>query len=481
MAWKLKVFNDSEIKIRCNVLQPDNFDDLKPRTGVSFTAETGREGLQVTMVQVVQKSPAHQQLTDEGEESISPFGYQRKKNQASALDEGGKMFAFIQNSAEQHMKTLLADADIQINGSRPWDLFLHNDKLFDRVAAYGSLGLGEAYMDGWWDCEEMDTFFFKLLSAKVDQKIKTSPVVIANVIKSTLFNRQNSRKAYEVGEKHYDAGNDLFSCMLDSRMTYSCGFWEGAADLEEAQEKKLDMICRKLMLQPGMKLLDIGCGWGSLVQYAAEQYGVEAVGLTISKEQASLAGKQCESLPVEIRLQDYREVEGEFDAVVSVGMFEHVGYKNYQTFMDVVRSCLKEEGLFLLHTIASNNSMRNCDIWFDKYIFPNGMLPSIRQLGDAMEDRFVMEDWHNIGADYDATLCAWYNNFKVCWPDLSRNYSERFYRMWRYYLLSLAGGFRARSMQVWQVVMSPEGIVGGYPSNRWAEDHSTLQPTRIAA
>jgi len=391
------------------------------------------------------------------------------------------MLAFIQNTTEKYIEKLLVDADIQINGSRPWDLILHNENLFDRVALYGSLGLGEAYMDGWWDCEEMDTFFYKLLAAKIDRKVWKSPPVIANVIKSTIFNRQNSRKAYEVGEKHYDVGNDLFSCMLDSRMTYSCGFWEGAADLEEAQEQKLDLICRKLMLQPGMKLLDIGCGWGSLVHYAAKNYGVKAVGLTISKEQATLAKKRCDSLPVEIRLQDYRDVNGDFDAVVSVGMFEHVGYKNYQTFMNVVRRCLRDEGLFLLHTIASNNSRRNCDSWVDKYIFPNGMLPSIRQLGEAMEGKFVMEDWHNIGADYDATLCAWYNNFKKCWPDLSSQYSERFYRMWRYYLLSVAGGFRARRMQVWQVVMSPEGIIGGYPVRRWVEDYRALYQTHLAA
>lgn len=251
-------------------------------------------------------------------------------------------------------------------------------------------------------------------------------------------------------------------------MTYSCGYWEGAANLEEAQEQKLDMICRKLMLEPGMKLLDIGCGWGSLVRYAAKNYGVSAIGLTISKEQAWLAQRHCSDLPVEIRLQDYRQVEGTFDAIVSVGMFEHVGYKNYKTFMQVVNRCLKKNGLFLLHTIASNKSVHNCDAWFDKYIFPNGMLPSIQQLGRAIEGQFVMEDWHNIGADYDATLLSWYDNFTRNWDELKEHYSERFYRMWCYYLLSVAGGFRARNMQVWQVVLSPQGLIGGYPSFRWA-------------
>lgn len=375
------------------------------------------------------------------------------------------MIGFIQNSTEHYLTELLAEADIGTDGRRPWDIQVKNRALFDRVSKEGSLGLGEAYMDGWWDCRALDQFFFKLLHHKIDEKVRTSTIVIANTLKATLFNRQSRRRAYEVGERHYDAGNDLFSGMLDSRMTYSCGFWNEAADLEEAQQNKLDMICRKLQLQPGMRLLDIGCGWGSLIGYAAENYGVSAVGLTISKEQVDYARQKYAGLPVEFKLEDYRNVEGNFDAIVSVGMFEHVGYKNYKPFMKIARRCLKENGLFLLHTIASNESRRNCDSWFDKYIFPNGMLPSISQLGAALEKKFVMEDWHNIGADYDKTLLAWYQNFRRHWKNLRHSYSQRFYRMWCYYLLATAGGFRARNMQVWQVVLSPNGIIGGYGKN----------------
>jgi len=226
------------------------------------------------------------------------------------------------------------------------------------------------------------------------------------------------------------------------------------------------MICRKLLLRPGMTLLDIGCGWGSLVSYAAKNYGVSAVGLTISKEQAALAKQRCAGLSVDIRLQDYRELKEPFDAIASVGMFEHVGYKNYKTFMRLVRRCLKEEGLFLLHTIASNDSTRHNDPWIDKYIFPNSMLPSIKQMGASMERQFIMEDWHNLGVDYERTLMAWHKNFELGWQELKTQYSERFYRMWRYYLLCLAGCFRARYLQVWQVVMSPRGKIGGYDSLR---------------
>ncbi|MEE4165524.1 MAG: cyclopropane fatty acyl phospholipid synthase, partial [Desulfocapsaceae bacterium] len=246
-------------------------------------------------------------------------------------------------------------------------------------------------------------------------------------------------------------------------------YWKEADTLEKAQQDKLDIICRKLKLSKRMRLLDIGCGWGSLIHHAARHYGVEAVGITVSTEQADYAEQRCRGLPVTIILQDYRNLTGQFDAIASVGMFEHVGYKNYPTFMQVVRRCLKKNGLFLLHTIGSNRTQIRCDQWFDKYIFPNGMLPAIVQIGDALEGNFVMEDWHNLGVDYDRTLMAWYQNFEKNWNKIKSGYSESFFRMWRYYLLSLAGGFRARHMQVWQIVASPKGNVKGYTSVRCPE------------
>ena len=378
------------------------------------------------------------------------------------------MLAMVENFAEKYFTDHLAAADIEINGNRPWDIQVMDPRLYTRVLFKGSLGLGEAYMDGWWDCEALDDFFYKLLLCRFDKRVRFATSMVGNVLKSIIFNRQNKRKAHEVGEEHYDAGNDLFEVMLDPRMVYSCGYWENASNLSEAQEAKLDMICRKLKLEPGMRLLDIGCGWGSLVEYAARNYQVTAVGLTISKNQAKLAKNRCAGLPVTIVLADYRELEGVYDAVASVGMFEHVGYKNYRKFMKVVKRCLKEEGLFLLHTIASNTTKHNCDPWFDKYIFPNGMLPSIKQLGSAIEELFVMEDWQNIGTHYDQTLLAWYNNFEQNYHQLKDRYSGRFFRMWRYYLLCVAGVFRARQMQVWQLVLSPRGLAGGYRSMRCA-------------
>lgn len=377
------------------------------------------------------------------------------------------MSPIIKDKAEQTVSEVLGLADISINGPRPWDIQVNSPEFYNHLLCNGSLALGESYMAGWWDAAALDQFFFRILRNGLEQKIRKSRAAILCGIKATLSNCQNKKKALEVGKKHYDVGNDLFESMLDKHMTYSCAYWHnGAPDLTAAQEAKLDLICRKVELEPGMRVLDIGCGWGSFVRYAAENYGVEAVGLTISTEQARLARKRCAGLPIDIRLQDYRDLSEQFDAVVSVGMFEHVGYKNYRQYMQVVNRCLKPEALFLLHTIASNKSNHHGDPWFDKYIFPNGMLPSIEQVGKASEELLVMEDWHNMGVHYDKTLTSWFVNFDRSWPRLKDRYNDTFYRMWKYYLLSLAGAFRARTIQVWQVILSQNGRLGSYQSYR---------------
>lgn len=357
------------------------------------------------------------------------------------------------------------DADVVINGDRPWDIQVKDPRLYRRVMIGGSVALGEAYMDGWWECEALDEFFRRILSAGVDREI-SSWTGLWDRIKAAVLNLQDESRAYDIGEFHYDIGNDLYRRMLDRRMVYSCAYWRHADNLNEAQEAKLDLVCRKIGLEPGMRVLDIGCGWGSFVAYAAENYGVEAVGITVSEEQVALARERCQELPVEIRLQDYRELDETYDRVVSLGMFEHVGYKNYETYMKVVRQCLTEEGLFLLHTIGGNRSRTTTDPWVNKYIFPNGMIPSARQITGAMEGVFVMEDWHNFGTYYDLTLMAWYENVVDTWDELKATYGKRFYRMWTYYLQMAAGSFRARTNQVWQLVLSRDGISGGYESVR---------------
>ncbi|BAL26461.1 cyclopropane fatty acyl phospholipid synthase [Azoarcus sp. KH32C] len=367
-----------------------------------------------------------------------------------------------ESSLHRLMLEILDAAGIHLNGNRPWDLRLLDDRVPERVFTLGSLGLGEAYLDGHWEAERLDQFFERLLRAHIDQRVR--PLRLAfHALRTRLLNRQSLRRAWKVGEAHYDLGNDFYEAMLDPRMTYTCGYWSGGAQtLAEAQEAKLDMICRKIGLERGMRVLDIGCGWGSFMGFAAERYGVSCVGVTISREQVEWAQQRYAGLPLEFRLQDYRTVDERFDRVVSVGMFEHVGRKNHRVFMEVAHRCLANGGLLLLHTIGKNRRDMTPDPWVDKYIFPNGDLPSVGQIGDAADGLFVIEDLHNFGVDYDKTLMAWHANFEAAWPRFRERLGERFHRMWRYYLLSCAGAFRARDIQLWQWVMSREGLPGGY-------------------
>lgn len=363
---------------------------------------------------------------------------------------------------QEVIESLLQGTGVTLNGPLPSDPQIHNEDFYARVLREGSLGLGESYMDGWWDCERLDQLLDKVLVAEIDQRFNFNWNVISKIALSTILNAGRKSKAFEIGERHYDVGNDLYRAMLDKRLTYTCGYWKDAKDLESAQEAKLDLVCRKIGFKPGQKVLDIGSGWGSFIGYAAEKYGINAVGVTVSKEQKALADSLYKNLPVETRLQDYRDVDEKFDHVVSLGMFEHVGYKNYRTYMKTAHRMLKDDGLFLLHTIGGNRSTTTTDPWIDKYIFPNSMLPSIQQISKAVEGLFVVEDWHNFGADYDTTLMAWYENFDKNWDAIKSNYDKRFYRMWKYYLLVCAGTFRSRKNQLWQIVLSKKGVRGGY-------------------
>lgn len=307
---------------------------------------------------------------------------------------------------------------------------------------------------------------YLILRANLEEKIKRKFSILFKLFLLRLFNHQSKRRAFIIGEKHYDLGNDLFQIMLDKKMNYSCAYWNETKSLEEAQENKLDLICRKLKLKPGMRVLDIGCGWGAFGKYATEKYDVQVVGITVSKEQVELGRKLCKGLPVEFRLIDYRDLNEKFDRIVSVRMIEHVGYKNYKTFFEIVNKCLYDDGIFLLHTIGNNKSIKTLNLWTNKYIFPNGIVPSIAQLGSAIESLFVMEDWHNIGIDYDKTLMAWHQNFINNWEKIKDQHSGRFYKMWVYYLLSSAAAFRARNIHVWQIVLTKKGMLGCYQSIR---------------
>ncbi|RZJ13793.1 MAG: cyclopropane fatty acyl phospholipid synthase [Rubrivivax sp.] len=370
--------------------------------------------------------------------------------------------------APEALRELLARADVHINGTRPWDMRINHPRAYHRILTQWSLGAGESYVDGDWDCERLDMMFERLLRAELD---RTAPAaarlkVLLESLRQRLFNLQTVSRAHQVGERHYDAGNDVFEAMLDSRMIYSCAYWAHAQTLEQAQEHKLEMICRKLELKAGETLLDIGCGWGGMARFAAERYGVRVTGVTISKEQLALAEQRCAGLPVTLLLQDYRSLKGRFDKVVSVGMFEHVGLKNYATYFDTARRLLAPDGLFLLHTIGVDRRAPHTDPWIERYIFPNGKLPSPVEMAGAIEGRFIVEDWHNFGPDYDHTLMAWAGRFDAAWPELANRYDEGFRRMFRYYLLSCAGFFRSRQGQLWQLVLSGQQRRGAYRSVR---------------
>lgn len=370
------------------------------------------------------------------------------------------------NALVHRFERLLALADVEIGGTRAWDIHVHNHSLYTRVLKGGSLALGQSYMDGWWDCPGLDEFFFRILRAQLDTVVKPRTWLLDS-LKAGLFNRQKPSRAYQVGEHHYDLDIHLYRHMLDDRLIYSCGFWETATTLEAAQESKLNLVCRKLQLQPGMRILDIGCGWGGTAKFIAERFDVEIVGITVSDRQSAYATELCRGLPIDIRLMDYRKIDETFDRVLSIGMFEHAGHKNYANFMRIVRNCLKDdESLFLLQTIGTNRSDTVNDSWIERYIFPNSMLPSARQICTAVEGVFVLEDWHSFGPDYDRTLMQWFRNFHENWGVLSASYDERFYRMWKYYLLSCAGSFRARKNQLWQLVLSPKGMLRGYRAER---------------
>jgi cyclopropane-fatty-acyl-phospholipid synthase len=359
--------------------------------------------------------------------------------------------------AQATIEDLFASADILLRGERPWDIRVHDDRFFRRVLTGGTLAFGESYIDGWWDCDALDEMCCHAIRARLDQRVRLNFQTALAVLTSFLFNLQSRSRARAVGKRHYDVGNDFFECMLDPAMQYSCAWFRDTSDLAQAQREKMDLICRKLGLQKGMSLLDIGCGWGGLARHAAKHYGCRVAGITISEQQCNYAAQACQGLPVDIRLQDYRDLKERFDRIVSVGMFEHVGAKNYKNYMKTVARCLVDNGVFLCQTIAGNWSSAYTDPWITRYIFPNSMLPSAAQVANAAEKLFVLEDMQNLGADYEKTLLAWERNFSRSWDRFRAHYGERFYRMWRYYLLTCAGAFRARNLQVFQFLFSKGG------------------------
>ncbi len=352
---------------------------------------------------------------------------------------------------------LLAKADIQVGGSRPWDLQVNDERIWMRLLRDGTLGAGEAYVDGWWDTPALDQFMDHILRARFDESLRENWTLVAQAVRARVLNLQSITRSFGNGQHHYDIGNDLYEPMLGGRLLYTCAYWRDATTLDEAQDAKLDLVCRKVGLRAGMRVLDLGCGWAGFAAFAAERYGVTVTGYTVSQEQVRWAKDHYPQLPIDIRLDDYRNATGTFDAVVSIGLMEHVGWKNYRGYMQLVDRLLAPGGVAFVHTIAGNIPRAHIEPWFDKYIFPNAVLPTLARLASAMEGILIPEDVHNIGEDYDRTLIAWWHNFDAAWPTLRARYGDTFYRRWKYYLLSCAGAFRARSQQLFQLVMTRPG------------------------
>ncbi|ADY54192.1 cyclopropane-fatty-acyl-phospholipid synthase [Pseudopedobacter saltans DSM 12145] len=369
-------------------------------------------------------------------------------------------------NSQSFIEQTLTEAGITVNGENPFDIQINDNRFYKRVLKDGSLGLGESYMEGWWDCRALDDFLYRIIQFGGEKKVKTNINSICLVLAAKLFNRQSLKRATKVARKHYNLGNNLFEHILDKYMMYSCAYWNKASDLDQAQENKLDLICRKLKLSPGHKVLDIGCGWGGFAQFAAQNYGVQVTGVTISSNQAELASKRCANLPVEIKLKDYRDIAEKFDRIVSIGMFEHVGTKNYPVFMDVVHRNLKNDGIFLLHSIGGNENRITTDPWIDRYIFPNSVIPSPSQVSAAFEKQFTLQDWHNFGHYYDDTLMEWLRKFKIAWPAIKNQYDDQFYRMWEYYLNICAASFRSGKNHLWQIVLTKQCYNINYQSVR---------------
>jgi cyclopropane-fatty-acyl-phospholipid synthase len=359
--------------------------------------------------------------------------------------------------AQELFIDLLAQADIIVGGSRPWDLQVNDDRVWARLLRDGTLGAGEAYVDGWWDTPELDQFIDHILRARFDEKLRENWTLVVQAVRARVLNPQSIARSFDNGQHHYDIGNDLYEAMLGGRLLYTCAYWPNASTLDEAQDAKLDLVCRKVGLKPGMRVLDLGCGWGGFASFAAEHYGVTVTGYTVSHEQVKWAKDHYPDLPIDIRLDDYRNATGSYDAVVSIGLMEHVGWKNYRGYMQLVDRLLVPDGVAFVHTIAGNLPRSQIEPWFDKYIFPNSVLPTLPRLVTAMEGILIAEDIHNIGEDYDRTLMEWWYKFDAAWPTLRARYGDVFYRRWKYYLLTCAGAFRARSQQLYQIVMTRPG------------------------
>jgi cyclopropane-fatty-acyl-phospholipid synthase len=357
--------------------------------------------------------------------------------------------------SERIVSWLFSFADVAINGNRPWDIRVRDDRFFATVLLEGSLGLGESYLRSWWACDDLEELFYRLITGGLERVSRALPIQVLGRLSDALVNQQTMQKSLRVAERHYNRGNDLFLSFLGTYKNYSGAYYESAArTLEDAQLAKMEKICRELDLRPGERLLDVGGGWGEFARYAATRYGCRVTSINIADEQLAYAANYCRDANVEIRKCDYREVTGRYDKIAVIAMLTHVGYKNYRLFMQTMDGCLEPGGTILVESVGGHVSQRNCEPWTDKYIFPGGMIPSLEQLDRSIRGLYRRTRLSEFGLSYVDTLRSWHRNLLDAWPTLQQRYGETTRLMFEYFFLSCAGAFRARDLVYWHIVLS---------------------------
>jgi cyclopropane-fatty-acyl-phospholipid synthase len=346
---------------------------------------------------------------------------------------------------------VLRTAGIHLGGDQPWDVQVTDPRFYSSVLLRGSLGFGESYMRGWWHVEDLEEVAYRLSRAGLHWVARALPPHLVALAAASFSNRQTRTDSVNLVDRHYNLGNDLFRGFLGRSMVYSCAYFDDTESLDRAQELKLDLICRRLGLKAGERLLDIGGGWGEFARHAALHYGCHVTSINIADEQIRHARERCAGLPVEIVKCDYRDLRGSFDKVAVIAMLTHVGHSNYRRFMTIVHDCLATGGRVLVETLGSRISKVNCEPWTNRYIFPGGVVPSLRQIDRAADGLLARTEVTEFGHHYVPTLRSWNANLHASWPQLAGRYPETTRLMLGYFFLTVAGAFRAGHLKYWHV------------------------------
>jgi cyclopropane-fatty-acyl-phospholipid synthase len=349
-------------------------------------------------------------------------------------------------------------------------LNVSDDSVWYDIITKANLGIAEGYMHGKIDVDPLPLFLSLLNDTSIGTRRKEKFDVLGMVIGAIeaptqmmgwLFNLQTKELSSRVTKQHYDAGNDLYEVMLGPSMSYTCAYWKDAENLDQAQEAKFNLIMRKLELQPGMKVADLGMGWGTAAAYMHKHGKVNVTGVSLSEKQVEWAQNNLVKDGLRFIWSDYREhcedpdIVGTYDRIYSIGMFEHIGPKNYEPFFKCIKALLKPDGLAVVHTIGEPDFVAASDQFLEKYIFPGAVIPTLPMATKAFEHHFILEDFQNFGHDYSKTLAAWHVNSLKFFRENPNAYSPEFQRMWEYYLKMCEALFELRINQLWHFVLSP--------------------------